>query len=76
VCWRSDGQEPRSGAVPRVENQSSPRLLPMATTAGLLGDQEGKGGGNNPFIQRESRGSRVWEGWCTGEEEEGWRTCL
>jgi hypothetical protein len=34
----------------------------MAAAVGLPGDQEGKGGGNNPFIQRERRGNRVWEG--------------
>jgi hypothetical protein len=55
-------QEPRSRFVPRVENQSSSRLLPIAVAIGLTHDQEGKGGGSSPFIQRERRGSRVWEG--------------
>jgi hypothetical protein len=55
-------QEPRSRAVPRVENQSSPGLLPMAAATSLSCDQEGKGGGSSPFILRERRGGRVWEG--------------
>jgi hypothetical protein len=62
VCWRSEGQEPRSGAVPRVENQSSPMLLPMSMTAGLSHGQEGKEGGSDLFILRERMGCRVWEG--------------
>jgi hypothetical protein len=42
-------------AVPRVEDQSSPGLLPMAAAAGLPRDQEGKEGGSNLFILRERR---------------------
>jgi hypothetical protein len=34
----------------------------MAAAAGLSHDQEGKEGGSSPFILRETRGSRVWEG--------------
>jgi hypothetical protein len=49
-------------------------VLTRATTAGLSGDQEGKGGVDSPFIQRERRGSRVREGVVhIGEEDEGWR---
>jgi hypothetical protein len=59
--WRGVGQEPRSGAVPWVENQSSPGLLPMAVAAALTRDQDGKEGGSSLFILRERSGSRVWE---------------
>jgi hypothetical protein len=52
-------QEPRYGAIPRVENQSSPGLLPMVAAAGLTRDLEGKGAGNIPFIQRERRDNRI-----------------
>jgi hypothetical protein len=54
-----EGQEPRFVVVPRVENQSSPRLHPMAAATGMSNDQEGKGVGSNPFIERVGRGSRV-----------------
>jgi hypothetical protein len=57
-----DGQEPRSGAVSRVENHSSPRLLRMAVAVGLSRDHASKEGGSSLFILRERRGSWVWEG--------------
>jgi hypothetical protein len=50
------GQEPRSGAVPMVENQSSDGLLPMVAAASLSRDQEGKEMGQQSFP------SEGWEG--------------
>jgi hypothetical protein len=56
------GKNQDLGLCPRVENQSSPMLLPMSMTAGLSHGQEGKEGGSDLFILRERMGCRVWEG--------------
>jgi hypothetical protein len=59
-----------------VEKQSSPGSLPMVAAAGLIRDQEGKGGAA-AFLYGGKEGSRIWkEGRRLGGFRKEWRIGL